>query len=50
MDYVSIEPCRKYVARLRRSGKDVHSTEYAGRGVTRSDNHLYSPPFPCLMR
>ncbi|PYT56732.1 MAG: hypothetical protein DMG46_16610 [Acidobacteria bacterium] len=42
-DYVSIEPCRSYVARLRRVGKDVQLTEY--RGARHAfDNHLYSPP------
>jgi dienelactone hydrolase len=29
-DWVPIEPCRQYVARLRRAGKDVLLTEYAG--------------------
>jgi dienelactone hydrolase len=44
-DYVSIEPCRKYVERLRRAGKDVQLTEYAGaRHVF--DNPTYSPPCP----
>jgi dienelactone hydrolase len=42
-DYVSIEPCRKYVARLRCAGKDVQLTEYAGARHA-FDNHLYSPP------
>ncbi len=42
-DFVSIGPCRDYVARLRRAGKDVQLTEYAGaRHVF--DNPLYSPP------
>jgi dienelactone hydrolase len=41
-DYVSIEPCRKYVERLRRKGKDVQLTEYVGaRHVF--DNPLYAP-------
>jgi dienelactone hydrolase len=41
-DYVSIEPCRKYVERLRLKGKDVQLTEYVGaRHVF--DNPLYSP-------
>ena len=41
-DYVSIEPCRKYVERLRRNGKNVQLTEYAGaRHVF--DNPLYYP-------
>src|SRR6266436_6408775 len=42
-DYVSIEPCRSYVARLRRAGKDVQLTEYAGARHA-FDNHLYSKP------
>jgi dienelactone hydrolase len=42
-DYVSIEPCRNYVARLGRAGKDVQLTEYAGARHA-FDNHLYSPP------
>jgi dienelactone hydrolase len=29
-DWSFIEPCRQYVARLRRAGKDVQLTEYAG--------------------
>jgi dienelactone hydrolase len=42
-DFVSIEPCRNYVERLRRAGKDVQLTEYAGaRHVF--DNPLYAPP------
>ncbi|HEY6389262.1 MAG TPA: dienelactone hydrolase family protein [Candidatus Acidoferrum sp.] len=41
-DYVSIEPCRKYVERLRRAGKDVQLTEYAGAHHA-FDNPLYSP-------
>jgi dienelactone hydrolase len=42
-DFVSIEPCRSYVARLRRAGKDVQLAEYAGaRHVF--DNPLYTPP------
>jgi dienelactone hydrolase len=42
-DFVSIAPCRSYVERLRRAGKDVQLTEYAGaRHVF--DNPLYSPP------
>lgn len=41
-DYVAIEPCRKYVERLRRAGKDVKLTEYPGtRHVF--DNPLYPP-------
>jgi dienelactone hydrolase len=42
-DYVSIEPCRNYVERLRRAGKDVQLTEYAGARHA-FDNPLYSPP------
>jgi dienelactone hydrolase len=41
-DYVSIEPCRRYVQRLRRAGKDVQLTEYAG-ALHAFDNPLYSP-------
>jgi dienelactone hydrolase len=41
-DYVSIAPCRKYVERLRRAGKDVQLTEYPGAGHA-FDNPLYSP-------
>jgi dienelactone hydrolase len=41
-DYVSIEPCRKYVKRLRRAGKDIQLTEYAGAHHA-FDNPLYSP-------
>jgi dienelactone hydrolase len=41
-DYVAIEPCRNYVERLRRSGKDVILTEYAGARHA-FDNPLYSP-------
>jgi dienelactone hydrolase len=41
-DYVSIEPCRKYVERLRRAGKDVHLIECAGAGHV-FDNPLFSP-------
>jgi dienelactone hydrolase len=29
-DQLPIEPCREYVARLRKAGKDVSLTEYAG--------------------
>jgi len=42
-DYVSIEPCRNYVERLRRSGKDVQLTEYAGAHHA-FDNPLYTKP------
>ena len=42
-DYVSVEPCRKYVERLRRAGKDVELVEYAGAGHV-FDNPLYSQP------
>jgi dienelactone hydrolase len=41
-NYVSIEPCRRYVERLRRAGKDVQLTEYAGAHHA-FDNPLYSP-------
>jgi dienelactone hydrolase len=41
-DYVSIEPCRKYVERLRRAGKDIQLTEYAGAHHA-FDNPLYAP-------
>jgi dienelactone hydrolase len=42
-DFVSIEPCRSYVTRLRRADKGVQLTEYPGaRHVF--DNPLYSPP------
>jgi len=40
-DYVSIEPCRNYVERLRRAGKDVQLTEYAGARHA-FDNPLYT--------
>ena len=42
-DYVSIEPCRDYVERLRRAGKDVQLTEYAGARHA-FDNPLYTNP------
>ena len=42
-DYVSIEPCRNYVERLRRAGKDVQLTEYAGAHHA-FDNPLYTKP------
>ena len=41
-DYVSIEPCRGYVERLRRAGKDVELSSYAGARHA-FDNPLYSP-------
>ncbi len=41
-DYVSVEPCRKYVERLRRAGKNVQLTEYAGAHHA-FDNPVYSP-------
>jgi dienelactone hydrolase len=41
-DYVSIKPCRKYVERLRRAGKDVQLTEYTGAQHA-FDNPVYSP-------
>jgi dienelactone hydrolase len=43
-NYVSIEPCRNYVERLRRRGKDVRLTEYQGAQHV-FDNPLYSPAF-----
>jgi dienelactone hydrolase len=42
-DYVSIEPCRAYVERLRRAGKDVQLTEYTGAHHA-FDNPLYTEP------
>jgi dienelactone hydrolase len=41
-NYVLVEPCRKYVQRLRRAGADVQLTEYAGAQHA-FDNPLYSP-------
>jgi dienelactone hydrolase len=41
-NYVPAEPCRNYVNRLRRGGKDVRLTEYAGAHHA-FDNPLYSP-------
>ncbi len=41
-NYVSIEPCRRYVERLRRAGKDVQLTEYP-QAHHAFDNPLYSP-------
>lgn len=41
-DYVSVEPCRNYVERLRRRGKDVQLTEYA-RAQHAFDNPMYCP-------
>ena len=41
-NYVSIEPCRKYVERLSRAGKDIQLTEYTGAQHA-FDNPLYSP-------
>jgi dienelactone hydrolase len=41
-NYVPIEPCRKYVQRLRRAGKDVQLHEYTGAHHA-FDNPLYSP-------
>lgn len=43
-NYVSIEPCRNYVERLRRRGKNVQLTEYRGAQHV-FDNPLYSPAF-----
>lgn len=42
-NYVSIEPCRSYVARLRRAGSNVELTEYPGAHHV-FDNPVYSPP------
>lgn len=42
-DYVSIEPCRRYIARLRKAGRDVELKEYPGAGHV-FDNPLYSQP------
>jgi dienelactone hydrolase len=41
-DYVPIDGCRRYVERLRRAGKDVVLTEYAGARHA-FDNPLYHP-------
>jgi dienelactone hydrolase len=41
-NYVSIDPCRRYVSRLRCAGKDVQLTEYPGAHHA-FDNPLYSP-------
>lgn len=41
-DYVSVEPCRRYVERLRQAGKDVQLSEYAGARHA-FDNPVYSP-------
>ena len=41
-DYVPIEPCRKYVARLRAAGRDVDLTEFPGAHHV-FDNPLYMP-------
>jgi len=41
-DYVSVEPCRKYVQRLLRAGKNAQLTEYAGAQHA-FDNPVYSP-------
>jgi dienelactone hydrolase len=37
-DYVPVAPCRSYVQRLRKAGKDVQLTEYPGA------NHLFDNP------
>lgn len=42
-NYVSINPCRSYVERLRRAGSNVELTEYPGAHHV-FDNPLYSPP------
>jgi dienelactone hydrolase len=41
-NYVPVEPCRKYVASLRRAGADIQLTEYA-EAHHAFDNPLYSP-------
>jgi dienelactone hydrolase len=41
-NYVPVEPCRKYVDRLRCAGKDVQLAEYPGAHHA-FDNPLYSP-------
>jgi dienelactone hydrolase len=41
-NYVSVEPCRRYVARLRSRGKDIQLTEYKGAQHV-FDNPLYFP-------
>jgi dienelactone hydrolase len=40
--YVPVEPCRKYVERLRRAGQDVELIEYPGAHHV-FDNPLFSP-------
>ncbi len=44
-DYVSIVPCRDYVARLRQAGADAVLTEYPGAQHA-FDNPLYAPLLP----
>ncbi len=41
-DYVAIDPCRKYVARLRAAGRNVELTEFPGANHV-FDNPLYMP-------
>jgi dienelactone hydrolase len=43
-DYTPVEPCRAYVERLRRAGKDAQITEYPGahHGFDRAST---APPF-----
>jgi dienelactone hydrolase len=41
-DYVPVEPCRKYVARLRAAGRNVELTEFPGAHHV-FDNPLYLP-------
>jgi dienelactone hydrolase len=41
-NYVPVEPCRKYVERLRRAGVDLQLREYTGAHHA-FDNPLYSP-------
>ena len=44
-DYVAVEPCRDYVARLRETGADAALTEYAGAHHS-FDNPLIAPLVP----
>jgi dienelactone hydrolase len=41
-DYVPVDPCRKYVARLRAAGRNVELTEFSGANHV-FDNPLYTP-------
>ncbi len=42
-DYVPVAPCRSYVERLRKAGKDVVLTEYAGAYHVFDGAHLVKP-------